>query len=83
MELYIKRLTQLETIAREHSGVTEAYAVQAGREVRVIVDARTADDAATHRIAAAIAQRVEQEMTFPGEIKVSVLREVRADAVAR
>jgi len=83
MELYIKRLTQLEAIAREQSGVTEAYAVQAGREVRVIVDARTADDAATHRIASAIAQRVEQEMTFPGEIKVSVLREVRADAIAR
>jgi len=83
MELYIKRLNQLESIAREHKGVTEAYAVQAGREVRVIVDARAADDAATHRIASAIAQRVEQEMTFPGEIKVSVLREVRADAIAR
>ncbi len=83
MELYIKRLEQLEAIAREQPSVTEAFAVQAGREIRVIVDARKADDATTHMIAAAIAKRVESEMTFPGEIKVSVLREVRAEAVAR
>ena len=83
MELYIKRLDQLEAIAREQPSVTEAFAVQAGREIRVIVDARKADDATTHLIAAAIAKRVEAEMTFPGEIKVSVLREVRAEALAR
>ena len=83
MELYIKRLEQLEAIAREQPSVTEAFAVQAGREIRVIVDARKADDATTHMIATAIAKRVEDEMTFPGEIKVSVLREVRAEAVAR
>lgn len=83
MELYIKRLQQLEAIAREQPTVTEAFAVQAGREIRVIVDARKADDATTHMIATAIAKRVEDEMTFPGEIKVSVLREVRAEAIAR
>ncbi len=83
MELYIKRLEQLEAIAREQPHVTEAFAVQAGREVRVIVDAGKIDDATTHMIATAIAKRVEQEMTFPGEIKVSVLREVRAEATAR
>lgn len=83
MEMYIKRLEQLEAIAREQPSVTEAFAVQAGREVRVIVDARKADDATTHMIASAIAKRVESEMTFPGEIKVSVLREVRAEATAR
>ncbi len=83
MELYIKRLEQLEAIAFEQPSVTDAFAVQAGREVRVIVDARTADDAMTHMIASAIAKRVESEMTFPGEIKVSVLREVRAEATAR
>ena len=83
MELYIKRLEQLEAIAYEQPSVTEAFAVQAGREIRVIVDARKADDATTHMIAAAIAKRVESEMTFPGEIKVSVLREVRAEATAR
>ena len=83
MEQYVKRLQQLEAIAREHEGVTEAFAVQAGREVRVIVDAGSVDDARTRAIADAIAARVEREMTFPGEIKVSVLREVRAEASAR
>ena len=58
-------------------------AIQAGREVRVIVDAKRADDVQTFAIAAAIAKRVEEEMTFPGEIKVTVLREVRAEATAR
>jgi ribonuclease Y len=83
MEQYVKRLQQLEAIAREHAGVTEAFAVQAGREVRVIVDAGSVDDARTRAIADSIAARVEREMTFPGEIKVSVLREVRAEASAR
>jgi ribonuclease Y len=86
MEMYIKRLEQLEAIAREQqpSGiVTEAHAIQAGREIRVIVDAKRADDAQAFAIAHNIARQVEQEMTFPGEIKVTVLREVRAEAVAR
>jgi len=83
MELYIKRLEQLESIAREQPFVEEAHAIQAGREVRVIVDARQADDVQTFAIATAIAKRVEEEMTFPGEIKVTVLREVRAEATAR
>ena len=83
MELYIKRLEQLEGIATELPNVKEAHAIQAGREVRVIVDAKKADDAEAFAIARAIAKRVEEEMTFPGEIKVTVLREVRAEAVAR
>lgn len=83
MEMYIKRLEQLEGIAREHNFVEEAYAIQAGREVRVIVDAKKADDAYAFQIAQEIAKRVEKEMTFPGEIKVTVLREVRAEATAR
>jgi ribonuclease Y len=83
MELYIKRLEQLEGIAKEQPFVEEAHAIQAGREVRVIVDARRADDVQTFAIATAIAKRVEEEMTFPGEIKVTVLREVRAEATAR
>jgi ribonuclease Y len=83
MELYIKRLEQLETIARELPHVEEAHAIQAGREVRVIIDARKADDAQAYATARAIAKRIEEEMTFPGEIKVTVLREVRAEAVAR
>lgn len=83
MEMYIKRLEQLESIAKAQPGVVEAYAIQAGREVRVIVDAKKLDDATTFVIARDIAKRVEEEMTFPGEIKVTVLREVRAEAVAR
>jgi ribonucrease Y len=83
MEMYIKRLEQLEAIAKQHPAIDEAYAIQAGREVRVIVNAERADDVTTFAIAKSIAERVEQEMTFPGEIKVTVLREVRAEAVAR
>ena len=83
MELYIKRLEQLEGIATEQPFVTEAHAIQAGREVRVILNAENADDATAHKIARDIAKRVEDEMTFPGEIKVTVLREVRAEATAR
>ena len=83
MEMYIKRLEQLEAIAMEHEHVEEAYAIQAGREVRVIVDARKADDNEAFTIARSIARKVEKEMTFPGEIKVTVLREVRAEAIAR
>jgi ribonuclease Y len=85
MELYIKRLEQLEAIARDIGGasVTEAHAIQAGREVRVIVDATKAADADAFAMARDIAKKVEEEMTFPGEIKVTVLREVRAEATAR
>jgi ribonuclease Y len=83
MEMYIKRLEQLEAIARQYPHVTEAHAVQAGREVRVIVDAKGADDAEAFALAKKIAKQVEDEMTFPGEIKVTVLREVRAEALAR
>ena len=83
MEMYIKRLEHLEGIAREQPFVSEAHAIQAGREVRVIVDAKKASDEDAFQIARAIAKRVEEEMTFPGEIKVTVLREVRAEATAR
>jgi putative nucleotidyltransferase with HDIG domain len=83
MEMYVKRLQQLEGIARQHQFVDEAYAIQAGREVRVVVDAKKADDAYAFKIAQEIAKQVEQEMTFPGEIKVTVLRETRAEATAR
>ena len=83
MELYIKRLEQLEAIAREQPFVDAAHAIQAGREIRVILNAKKADDTQAFQIAEAIARRVEAEMTFPGEIKVTVLRETRAEAIAR
>ena len=82
MEHYVKRLEQLEHIAKLQQGVSEAYAIQAGREVRVIVDAKKSDDARCFVIAQEIAKQVEAEMTFPGEIKVTVLREHRSEAIA-
>ena len=81
--MYVKRLEQLEGLAKAIPEVNEAHAIQAGREVRVIVDANKADDDMSFLIAEKIAKRVEEEMTFPGEIKVTVLREVRAEATAR
>ena len=83
LENYIKRLTQLQDIAKSFEGVREAHAVQAGREVRVMVDAGRVNDDLAHDIARRIAGRVSDEMTFPGEIRVTVLRESRAVEVAR
>ncbi len=83
LERYIKRLEQLEGIATSFAGVKQAYAIQAGREVRVIVDPENIDDANAHRIAREIANKVEEEMTYPGEVKVTLLREVRAIEYAR
>ena len=83
MEKYIQRLNELQDIALGHKGVNEAYAIQAGREVRVMVDAGKVGDDEAHLIAQQIAKRVSEEMTFPGEIKVTVLRETRAVEYAR
>ncbi|MCH2138664.1 MAG: ribonuclease Y [Phycisphaerales bacterium] len=83
MEHYVQRLRQLEGLATENPSVREAYAVQAGREVRVIVDSGKCSDNDAFTLAEKIAVRVEEEMTFPGEIKVTVLRETRAEATAR
>jgi ribonuclease Y len=83
LERYVKRLQDLEQIAKDQHGVREAYAIQAGREVRVMVDPNGIDDGACHAIARNIAKRVSEEMTFPGEIKVTVLREMRTIEYAR
>jgi len=82
-EKYIQRLEQLQDIAKGHKGVTEAHAIQAGREVRVMVDAREVSDDHAFQIARKIADQVSDEMTFPGEIRVTVLRETRAVELAR
>ncbi|MAI67005.1 MAG: ribonuclease Y [Phycisphaerae bacterium] len=82
MEMYVKRLEQLESLAKEQKGVSESYAIQAGREVRVIVDAKSISDGEAFAMSKRIAARIEEEMTFPGEIKVTVLREIRAEAIA-
>ncbi len=83
MERYIQRLEQLEAIATTRDGVKQAYAIQAGRELRVIVDAGRIDDGAAALMARQIAAQVEEEMTYPGEVKVSVLRELRAVEYAK
>lgn len=83
LERYIQRLEQLEQIAKSPPGVREAFAIQAGREIRVIVDAKRVDDMMASKIARDVAQQIEQQMTYPGEIKVTVLREVRAQAIAK
>jgi ribonuclease Y len=83
LERYIKRLEQLEEIATSFKGVESAYAIQAGREVRVIVNAAEVSDEAAVRIAREIAKKIETEMTYPGEIQVTLLREVRCIEYAR
>ncbi len=77
LENYLRRLTQLEDIASDFEGVEKTYAVQAGREVRVIVKPEKIDDARSAKIAFDIAKRIEQEMQYPGQIKVVVIRETR------
>ncbi len=83
LERYIKRLQELEAIATSFPQVRQAFAIQAGREVRVIVDPEKCDDASARLIAREIANRVQSELTFPGEIRVTVLREIRAVELAR
>jgi ribonuclease Y len=83
LERYIKRLEKLEDIASGFKGVENCYAIQAGREVRVIVNADNVDDEAATKVARDIAKKIEEEMTYPGEIKVTLLREVRCIEYAR
>jgi ribonuclease Y len=83
LERYIKRLENLEEIATSFKGVENAYAIQAGREIRVIVDASKIDDGAAMKIARDIATKIEAEMTYPGEIQVTLLREVRCIEYAK
>ena len=83
LERYVKRLRELEDLATGFEGVRQAYAIQAGREVRVIVDAKLVDDKISAKLARDIAKKIEAEMTYPGEIKVTVMREVRSVEYAR
>ncbi|MCA9029297.1 MAG: HDIG domain-containing protein, partial [Planctomycetaceae bacterium] len=83
LEKYVRRLEELEAIALGFPGVNEVYAVQAGREVRVIVDPKAINDREAAKMARDIAQTIEENMTYPGEVKVVVMREIRAMGVAR
>jgi len=78
LEAYIKRITALEDMAHSFEGVNEAYAIQAGREVRIIVKPDEVDDLAAIQLSKNIARKVEDGLTFPGQIKVTVIRETRA-----
>lgn len=83
LEQYIKRLRALEEIANSHKGVTNSYAIQAGREVRIIVTPEEVDDYAAQQMAREIANQVEETMQYPGQIKVTVIRETRAVEYAK
>ena len=83
VEAYIKRLNDLENIAMSYPGVTKTYAIQAGRELRVIVGADKIDDKQTESLSHDIAKRIQDEMTYPGQVKITVIRETRAVSYAK
>ena len=83
MENYIKRLEQLEEIGNSFEGVEKTYAMQAGREVRVIVKPDEVDDIKSHQMARDIKSKIEAEMQYPGTIKITVIRETRAQEEAK
>jgi ribonuclease Y len=82
-EAYIKRLNDLENIAMSYPGVTKTYAIQAGRELRVIVGADKIDDRQTESLSNEIAKRIQDEMTYPGQVKITVIRETRSVSYAK
>ncbi len=83
LESYVKRLEDLEKIAMSFNGVSKSYAIQAGREVRIMVEGETIDDDQSFMMCKDIARKIEKELTYPGQIKVTVIREVRAVDYAR
>ena len=83
VEAYIKRLNDLEAIAMSYPGVTKTYAIQAGRELRVIVGADKMDDKDTEKLSGEIATKIQNEMTYPGQVKITVIRETRSVAYAK
>ena len=82
-EIYVHRLEKLEGIANSFKGVNKTFAVQAGREVRVIVDPDVVDDTAAMKLARNISRKIEQDLQYPGQIRVSVMRETRCVEYAR
>ena len=83
IESYIKRLKGMEDLAAAYPGVTKSYAIQAGRELRVIVGAEEVSDDQAGRLSADIAQKIQEEMTYPGQVKITVIRETRSVAYAK
>ena len=78
IESYIKRLNELESLALSYPGVLKTYAIQAGRELRVIVGADKVSDKDTENLSFEIARKIQNEMTYPGQVKITVIRETRA-----
>ena len=83
VEAYIKRLNDLEAIAMSYPGVTKTYAIQAGRELRVIVGADKVTDAEAEALSGEIANKIQTDMTYPGQVKITVIREIRSVAFAK
>lgn len=83
IEIYIKRLQKLEEIASSYDGIKQSFAVQAGREVRVVVQPEKFDDLASNKLARDIAKRIEEELDYPGQIRVTVVREIRTTEIAK
>ncbi len=83
VEAYIKRLKDMEDLALSYNGVVKTYAIQAGRELRVVVGSEKISDAEAEKISFDIAKRIQDEMTYPGQVKVTVIRETRAIAYAK
>ena len=83
LENYIKRLEKLEEISESYDGVEKCFAIQAGREVRVMVKPDSVDDVGSHKLAREIRKRIENELDYPGHIKVTVIRETRAIEYAK
>ena len=83
MESYLERIKELETLALGYEGVEKAYAIQAGRELRVIVESSTVDDKRSEELSFEISKKIEDEMTYPGQVKVTVIREMRSVSLAR
>ena len=82
-EAYVKRLNDLENIAMSYPGVVKTYAIQAGRELRVIVGADKIDDKEIENLSNNIATRIQNEMTYPGQVKITVIRETRSVSYAK
>ena len=83
VEAYIKRLNDLEQLALSYPGVIKTYAIQAGRELRVIVGADKITDVETEKLSAELAQRIQDELTYPGQVKITVIRETRSVSFAK
>ena len=83
LEIYIKRLQKIEEIVNSYEGIKQSFAVQAGREVRIIVQAEMFDDLASQKLARDVAKRIEDELDYPGQIRVTVVREFRTTEIAK